>query len=229
MQQIRPLYMSIGAALCALTLVACSDKPEAKYPTGAGGAGAAQASGGTTPTPQTGAGGQNTPVATSTGVGGAAPSTTGGAGAAGPTPSSSSGGPASYATPIPPLLSANAGPMLRGLAQSEVAGMRSDGSGMAAQFQPGQIYEQTIQLQPGRCYAVVGVGLGITELDIELIIHQPPAPEYVASRDQSTGPQAVLGGRKNCFKNPLPFPAPAKVRIRATSGAGVGMAQVFSR
>jgi hypothetical protein len=119
--------------------------------------------------------------------------------------------------------------MLRGLAQSEVAGMRSDGAAMAAQFQPGQVYEQTLQLQPGRCYAVVAVGIGITELDLELVIHQPPAPEYVAAHDESSGPQAVLGGRKNCFKNPLPFPAPAKIRMRATAGAGVGMAQVFSR
>ncbi len=219
MHHSKRLFITIGTTLCALTALACSDKPEPKYPAGSGGAGGAYATGGTTPNPQAGTGGQSIPATTSTGAGGAAP-----------TPSSaSSGGAASYATPIPPLLTANAGPMLRGLAQNKVAGMRSDGPAMAAQFQPGQIYEQAIQLQPGRCYAVLGVGIGITELDLELVIHQPPAPEYVASRDETTGPQAVLGGRKNCFKNPLPFPTPAKLRMRATGGAGLGMAQVFSR
>ena len=195
----KRFFIAIGTTLCALTALACTDKPEPKYPAGSGG--------------------QAALTTTSTGAGGATPNPS----------SAASGGAGSYATPIPPLLTANAGPILRGLAQNEVAGMRSDGPPMAAQFQPGQIYEQAIQLIPGRCYAILGVGIGITELDLELVIHQAPAPEYIAARDETTGPQAILGGRKNCFKNPLPFPTSAKLRMRATGGAGLAMAQVFSR
>ena len=100
---------------------------------------------------------------------------------------------------------------------------------MAASFQQGQIHEQPFQLQPGKCYSAVGVGIGLTELDIAIVISQPPAPEYVAAQDQTTGPQAVLGGRNNCFRNPLPVGAAAKVRITATAGSGIVMAQLYSK
>ena len=119
--------------------------------------------------------------------------------------------------------------MLRGLAQSKLRGMTPDGSPLAGQFAPGQVLEQTFNLQPGRCYAVVGVGIGITELDVEIILHQPPAPAYSAAKDDTSGPQAVLGGRRDCFRSPLPFAAPAKVKLKASSGAGVGVAQLFIR
>ena len=89
--------------------------------------------------------------------------------------------------------------------------------------------EQALTLQPGRCYSVVGIGIGIEELDVEIVVHQPPAPEFVAAQDQGTGPQATLGGGQSCFKNPLPIAGPAKVRVRATKGAGMALAQVYSR
>ena len=120
-------------------------------------------------------------------------------------------------------------PMLQGLAQRETQGMRPDGPAFAGNFQVGQTLEQPFQIQPGRCYAVVGVGIGITELDISIVLHQPPLPPYVAAQDQGTGPQAVLGGSRNCFKNPLPVGGPAKVVVKSTGGQGMAMAQIFSR
>jgi len=155
-----------------------------------------------------------------------------GQGGAGATPVSTGGGsttPAATATPIPAHMAALASPILKGLAQKETAGMSEDGTAVAGQFQQGQILEQPIQLQPGKCYAVVGVGIGITELDIELVVHQPPAPEWIAAQGSMQGPQEILGGSGNCFKNPLPVGGPAKVRIRATGGSGVALAQVFSK
>jgi hypothetical protein len=133
------------------------------------------------------------------------------------------------ATPLPPAAAAMATPMLQGLAQRETRGMNPDGAAFAGNFQQGQTLEQPFQIQPGRCYAVVGVGIGITELDISIVLHQPPLPPYVAAQDQGTGPHAVLGGNKNCFKNPLHVGAPAKVVVKATGGQGIVMAQIFSR
>jgi len=108
-------------------------------------------------------------------------------------------------------------------------GMQPDGPSFAGQFQQGQTLEQAFQIQPGKCYSVIGVGVGITELDVQIVLHQPPLPPYVAAQDQGTGPQAVLGGKGQCFKNPLPVGGPAKVVMTATGGAGIGMAQVYSK
>jgi hypothetical protein len=130
---------------------------------------------------------------------------------------------------LPPAAAAVASPILKGTAMQETAGMQEDGAAFAGQFQQGQVLEQPIQIQPGRCYTVVAVGIGITELDVELVLHQPPMPEYVAATDSTTGPQAVLGGGGNCFKNPLPVGGPGKIRMRATGGNGIAMAQAYSK
>jgi hypothetical protein len=139
------------------------------------------------------------------------------------------GGGSGTATPLPPAAAAVAQPILTGLAGQEVQGMQPDGSSFAGQFQQGQTLEQPFQIQPGKCYSVIGVGVGITELDVQIVLHQPPLPPYIAAQDQGTGPQAVLGGRGNCFKNPLPVGGPAKVVMTATGGAGIAMAQVYSK
>jgi hypothetical protein len=60
-------------------------------------------------------------------------------------------------------------------------------------------------------------------------MHQPPLPPATLAQDQGTGPQAVLGGNGQCFKNPLPVGGPAKVVMTATGGSGLAMAQIFSK
>lgn len=136
----------------------------------------------------------------------------------------------SPAQPIPPAAAMAAQPLLAQLAASETQGMQPDGPAFAGNFQQGQYLEQPIQLQPGKCYAVVGVGvLAVAELDLEIVADQPPAPPVTIAQDSTTGPQAVVGGRNNCVRNPFPMGGPAKVIMRVTSGSGIGMAQVFSR
>jgi hypothetical protein len=205
-----------STALCAVALIACDDKqgepefPEGQFNYGAGasygqGASGAYDPGGAGAAYGQGAAGQGTTTTTT-----AAPA-------------------AANATPVPPAAAALASPLLRELARKELQGATEDGSAFAGQFMQGQILEQPLQLQPGRCYSVVGIGIGITELDIELVIHQPPAPEFVAAQDNTTGPQAVLGGGQNCFRNPLPIGGPGKVRLRASGGNGLVLAQVYVR
>jgi hypothetical protein len=118
-------------------------------------------------------------------------------------------------------------PILTAMAAAEVQGMTAEGGSFAAQFQTGQTFEQPFNMQGGKCYAVIGVGLGITELDIQIVAHQAPLPPVVLSQDNTTGSNATLGGRGQCFKNPFPIGGPAKVIMRATAGAGVGVGQIY--
>jgi len=199
-------HRSILVALAlAVPLIACDKQQEPEYPEGAGGYGAGYQGGqgaqyGTTQTTGTGAGGATTDTGGST-----------------PT----------QATALPggPLLS----PMLRGTAQSDTAGMNEDGSAFGANFLQGQIFEQPFHIQPGRCYTVVALGMGISELDVEIVVQQPPAPEWVAASDDTAGPHAILGGKGQCFENPFPVGAPAKVRLKASAGSGMAVAQIYSR
>jgi len=132
------------------------------------------------------------------------------------------------ATPVPPMLAAGAQMILQGIAQKDLPGMAADGAPIAASFQPGQTFEQPIQLQPGRCYGVIAVGLPmLTEVDVQIVTHQPPLPPTVLQQDSTTGPNASIGQGGTCFKNPLPVGGPAKLVIRATAGQGVVMAQLF--
>ena len=148
-----------------------------------------------------------------------------------PTAAPPAGGAAggSTATPIPPAAAAAAQPILTGMAQKETAGMAPVGSSFAGQFQQGQTLEQPVQLEPNKCYTVVGVGIGITELDIQLVVHQPPAPAIALAQDQGAGPQAVLGGGGQCFRYLAPIGAPGKIVMTATGGSGLAMAQVYAK
>jgi hypothetical protein len=48
-------------------------------------------------------------------------------------------------------------------------------------------------------------------------------------QDSTTGANATLGGKGNCFKNPFPVGGPGKVILRATSGSGLAIAQVYTK
>jgi len=216
----RSTFLATSAVVCAAALIACSETPEPEYPEGGYGAQNGQGAYGA----QYGQGAYGAQAGQGAyGAGGQGAAGHGTAGQGGTAPVST------QATAIPAVMVPLAGEVLRGTAQQQTAGMTEDGPAIAAQFQQGQVFEQSFQLQPGRCYTVVGVGLGITELDVEIVVHQPPAPEWLAATDQMTGPHAIVGGGNNCFKNPLPVGGPAKVRLKATGGAGVAMAQIYSK
>jgi hypothetical protein len=137
----------------------------------------------------------------------------------------SSGG---QATPVAAGMAGAATPILTAMAQAEVQGMQPDGQAFAGQFQPGQTLEQPINIQPGKCYSVIAVGMGVTEVDIQLVAQPAPQiPATVLAQDSTSGAQATLGGRGNCFKNPLPIGGPGKVILKATAGQGLVIGQVY--
>lgn len=140
-----------------------------------------------------------------------------------PTATATAGGQAT------PIAAAMATPIITGIAQGEVQGMQPEGGAFAGQFTEGQTLEQPINLNPGKCYSVVGVGLpGVVELDVQIALQPlPTLPPTVVAQDNQSGAQAILGGKGSCFKNPTPIAAPGKVILKVTKGQGIAGAQVY--
>lgn len=149
--------------------------------------------------------------------------------AGGALPPSASGAP--LATAIDPSAAAAVQPLLSQLAATKApAGAKPIGSVMAANFQQGQQLEAQVQMEPGKCYTVVGAGLPpITELDLKLVAVTPlPGLAPILAVDNTTGVQAVLGEKPNCYKWALPA-APVKIVVTATGGQGLAAAQLFAK
>ncbi|MBK8259462.1 MAG: hypothetical protein IPK82_43250 [Polyangiaceae bacterium] len=132
------------------------------------------------------------------------------------------------ATPIDPTLaSAATGPLFL-LSQTEAPGMQKEGPVVAGNFQQGQSLEQQIQLSPGKCYTVLAVGVGISEMDVSLVLATPlPGMSPVLAQDSSTGATASLGGKGNCYKWSAPLATPAKFVMVARAGQGIAAGQLY--
>lgn len=144
-------------------------------------------------------------------------------------PPATTGAAGGQATPMAPA-AMGADVILTGLAQQEAPGAQAEGTAFAGQFQEGQILEQPINLQPGKCYTVIAASVGaITELDVMIQGQIAPFPPATLAQDQGTGPTATLGGKGSggCWKFPSPIAAPAKVVLRVTKGSGIAGAKVY--
>lgn len=128
-----------------------------------------------------------------------------------------------------PVAATMATPIITATAGEKVKGMQPEGGAFAGQFQEGQILEQPVTLQAGKCYAVMGVSLpGVVELDVQLVAQPlPNVPPAVLSQDNSTGSIAVAGGDGACFKQVLPVPVAGKAILKVTKGAGIAGAQIY--
>jgi len=106
--------------------------------------------------------------------------------------------------------------------------MQREGGTIAGQFKEGQILEQPVQLLPNKCYTVLAVGAGISEMDITLIATTPiPGASPVLAQDSGSGSNAALGGGGQCYKWSLPVGVNAKYVLKATRGEGVAAAQLY--
>jgi hypothetical protein len=133
------------------------------------------------------------------------------------------------ATPMAPAAAMGADVILGGLATQEAPGAQAEGTAFAGQFTEGQTLEQPVNLQPGKCYTIVGASLGgVQELDIMITGQIPPFPPATLAQDNTTGPNATLGGKAaGCWKNPAPLAVPAKIILRVTKGQGMAAAKVY--
>lgn len=215
MQMIR-LATLVGVVGAAAFAVACSKKEnttQAYYPTNSGQTTAPGGVPGADPT--------TAPPAT------AAPS--------GSTAPGAAGGVTGTAQVIDPSMAAVATGALASLAATNAPGAAADGPVMAGNFQTGQTLEQTINMQPGKCYTVVGSSIGITQFDATAAM-VTPLPGLNAQFDKGTGKagvagsQFVMGAKDKCLKLALsPIAIPVKVTVTATKGAGLGAAQIYSK
>jgi hypothetical protein len=143
-------------------------------------------------------------------------------------PAPSGGAAGGSAQALDPNLAQLAVAPLTVFANTEAPGMTKEGATVAGNFQEGQTLEGTFSFQPGKCYTVVAVGAGITEIDLEMQ-YVTPIPGLAPSigKDGQKGPQASIGGKGNCLRPISPFPANAKFIVRASKGAGVAAAQLY--
>jgi len=140
------------------------------------------------------------------------------------TPQAAAGG---AAQPVDASMAATVQPALVALGKTQApAGAKAFGNMIVANFAQGQMFEQSIQLQANKCYTVVAAGLpGVSEVNIKLM---PPMIPTTLAQDNSTGPQATLGGSPNCWKNG-PLPAPMRILLEVPAGQGIVAAQIYEK
>lgn len=122
--------------------------------------------------------------------------------------------------------------LLTPLAQQNAPGAKPVGTAIGGNFQQGQILESQVQMNPGKCYTVVGAAMPtVQNLDIELVplMPVPGLASPIMAADQSQGPTAVVGANPNCFKWALPVGGPMKVIVRVSAGQGMAGAQVYEK
>jgi hypothetical protein len=132
----------------------------------------------------------------------------------------------SYASPVDVTMAAQAAPVVQYLASSHLpAGARPLGNPFAGQFAEGQIMEQKVQLTPDKCITVVAVGLPpVAEVNLEIFAEASKEP---AAKDNTSGSQAVLGSKAQCFR-PLAS-GTYRLVLSVAKGQGVAAAQVFQK
>lgn len=134
---------------------------------------------------------------------------------------------------IDPAMAAAATGVLGSLAATNAPGASAEGPVMAGNFLTGQNLEHTFNMQPGKCYTVIGSSIGITQFDATAAM-VTPLPGLNAQFGAATGKpgvagsQVILGAKDKCLKLALsPIAVPVKVTITAIKGAGLGAAQIY--
>ena len=137
------------------------------------------------------------------------------------------------ATPLDPTAAQAATQLLAPLATAHtMPGAKPVGSALAGNFQQGQSLEAQVQMNPGKCYTIVGVGVPpIADLNIALVpaIAIPGMPVATAAADSTVGPNAVVGDKPNCFKWALPVGGMMKIVMTVAQGSGVAAAQLYEK
>lgn len=173
--------------------------------------------------------GQPQPAATAPAATAPAATAPGATAAVPPVATSAAGSPAA---PLDATAAAAATGLLGALATQNAPGAKAVGAVVAGNFQQGQIMETQVQMNPGKCYTVVGAALPtVQNLDIELVplMPVPGLASPVMAADQTQGPTAVVGAAPNCFKWALPVGGPMKVVLRVSAGSGMAAAQVYEK
>jgi hypothetical protein len=130
------------------------------------------------------------------------------------------------AAPVDYAMAAQAAPVMQYFASSHLpAGSRPLGAPFAGQFQAGQGLVKKVQLTAGKCYTIVGMGLPpVLEVNLLLV---DPTDNQVLLRDETSGSQAVVGSREQCYQ--ATQTASFSLFLVVEQGQGVAAAQVFQK
>lgn len=130
------------------------------------------------------------------------------------------------AAPVDYAMAAQAAPVMQYFASSHLpAGSRPVGAPFAGQFQAGQGLIKKVQLTAGKCYTIVGMGLPpVLEVNLLLV---DPTDNQVLLRDETSGTQAVVGSRDQCYQ--ATQTASFSLVLVVEQGQGVAAAQVFQK
>jgi hypothetical protein len=160
-----------------------------------------------------------------------APAPTAGAPAAPPVAPIATATAGPTATPLDPAAAAAATQLMTPIAQTSAPGAKPVGSPIAGQFQQGQSLEGQIQMQPNKCYTIIGVGLPpIVNLDIQLapFVAVPGLPAAVLAQDSTVASTAIIGEKQACYRSG-PIALPMKVIATVSQGNGVAAVQVYEK
>ena len=119
---------------------------------------------------------------------------------------------------------------LFGSFHQHMAGMKPLTEVIAGDFKQGQRLEQQFQMTQGKCYGAIAAGApGISEMYIRFVVLQPipGVTNPVLAEDKTTGAQAVLGGKGQCFVWQFPIGVNAKVEYVAQGGQGIAAGRVY--
>lgn len=119
--------------------------------------------------------------------------------------------------------------------------MKPDGNLVCENVAEGGTVSAPFTFAPGKCYSVIAYSLGnVTEVDIKVKPDLGPNPApilaplaaFTGAQDSSTGPNAIIGPKNDCFKHPgglVAIPFAAKAEALARTGAGPVAVQVYSK
>jgi hypothetical protein len=120
--------------------------------------------------------------------------------------------------------------------------MKPDGNLVCENVSEGGTVSAPFTFAPGKCYSVIAYSMGnVTEVDIRVkpdLGPNPPPPlgqllgNFTGAQDSSTGPNAIIGPKNDCFKYPVfplafAMPFAAKAETTARAGSGPVAVQVF--
>ena len=126
--------------------------------------------------------------------------------------------------------------VLATLAKKNAPNSIAEGQPLAGNFHAGQTLEGSFNLQPGKCYSVVGASLGPgSVLDAQIVITTLlPGLQFGANsakgKPSATGSDVVLGGTSagsKCVSTASLLPLTAKYVVTMAKGQGMAAAQLF--
>jgi hypothetical protein len=115
-------------------------------------------------------------------------------------------------------------------ASQNAPGMAADGSMVKLTLQQGQTSEGQFQLQPGKCYTLVGASMpGVIEVAVKVTMPAPLSQQVLGQNDAGPNPMPVVWGGGNCYRSPSPLAMPVRLEVTMKQGAGTIGIQPYSK